>query len=94
MAVFKVPTFVNILEDLLSMPNLCRRQRMDFEPEIGNSGLAHLLLMCDARDGKQARLLLRERKWRGFGFLGVELAVDFISARESESVRVKEVGRG
>lgn len=93
MAVFKVPTFVNILEDLLSMPNLCRWQSMDFEPEIGNSSFAHLLLMRDARDSKQARLLLRERKWRGFGFLGVGLAVDFISARESESVRAKEVGR-
>jgi hypothetical protein len=69
------------LEDLLSMTDLRRGKRVHFKSKIGHSSLAHFLLMRDAGDREQSRLLLRKRERRSPGFLGERLAVDIVTRK-------------
>jgi hypothetical protein len=67
--------FMNVLENLIALANLGSGVRVDRVAQIRHNRFAHLLLLCNRCYPEFAWLLLRERKRRLLGFLGICLAV-------------------
>ena len=61
--------------------------------QIGNSSLAHLLLMGNARNAKRASLLRRKRERRALDFLCRLSSVVFVT-REKVNISSSQNGKG